>query len=99
MQKAGANANISSCLDTPITQNIKKHLTSEVSNTDHLVTVQYCPGKRWVQSFMWMPINTHNPPKHQRRPRKQLPYNGTAPLVGQCALPHHKNWSGLMQGT
>ena len=88
-----------SCLDTPITQNIKKHLTSDVSNIDHLVTVQYCPGKRWVQSFIWTPMNMHNLPKHQCRPRKQHPYNGTAPLVGRCALPHHKNWSGLMLGT
>lgn len=32
MQKTGANANISSCLDTPITQNIKKQMTSELSN-------------------------------------------------------------------
>lgn len=59
MQKTGANANILSCLDTPITQNIKKHLTSEVSNTDHLVTL-LC--RKTLGPIIHLDANKHTQP-------------------------------------
>ena len=37
--------------------------------------MQCYPGKHRVLAFMWMPLDTHHPPKHRRRPPKLPPVN------------------------
>ena len=79
-----------------------KPLRGNVSNTDHLITMQCSAGKPWVLRFMWMPLDMHHTSQNRCTP-STTPHGNDTPLMAAApqqdnAPTHYKNCSGMAWG-